>query len=125
MKQLLIYDKQYVDGYMIKDKLSGKCLSYAWIGHRGYNQRHYKIRNTDAYLFKVATLPEYKGKGYCGKLIDAITFTVSQSGTKEILLAVMNDNYSAIRAYEKKGFKVIGKRKFVRFLRFNIPYYKL
>lgn len=125
MRQLLENDKPYVDGYMITDIKSGKCLSYAWIGHQGYNQRHYKLRNTDAFLFKVATMPEYKGKGYCGKLIDAIADIVSNSGTKEILLAVMNDNASAIRAYEKNGFEVIGKRKFIRLLRYNIPYYEL
>lgn len=46
-------------------------------------------------------------------------------GLNTAYLAVSRRNISAIRLYEKMGFTMIADKKFVRFLKINIPYHKL
>jgi GNAT superfamily N-acetyltransferase len=68
---------------------------------------------------------KHKGNGYAGEMITWLADTLYEAGVKELYLTVKKDNHSAIRVYEKLGFKVIGKRFFVRLIKCNIPYLSL
>lgn len=53
-----------------------------------------------------ATLPEYRGKGIASNLINASINALLLKGYKEIDLFVSDDNFPAIRLYEKLGFTI-------------------
>lgn len=51
------------------------------------------------------THPEFRGKGINEKIIKKLINWVHSKNLKEVRLDVYSDNESAIRAYEKSGFK--------------------
>ena len=50
-------------------------------------------------------VPEKRGQGLMGKLLDAVVAEMERQGGLELRLYVHQDNKRAIRAYEKAGFK--------------------
>jgi GNAT superfamily N-acetyltransferase len=58
-----------------------------------------------AYLGFMFTDPKYRGKGVNSKIIEALKIWCRSMEIYEIRLDVYNDNPSAIKAYEKAGFK--------------------
>lgn len=65
----------------------------------------YLNHTTYAYLGFMFTQPEYRGKGLNGMILARLRAWAVEMGWTEIRLTVYNDNASAIRAYEKVGFK--------------------
>jgi len=65
----------------------------------------YLNHKTYAYLGFMYTLPEHRGKGVNSKIIEALKDWCRSQEIKELRLDVYNDNPSAIKAYEKVGFK--------------------
>ena len=53
------------------------------------------------------TLPAYRGRGLLGRIIEAHEQEAISNGVKKIQVHVFNNNPSAIKSYEKKGFKVV------------------
>ena len=88
--------------YVLVAIADGRIVSsgYATMKHaRPYlNHDHY------AYLGFMYTLPEYRGKGINGKIIEDLCSWATQQGLSEIRLTVYPENSPAIRAYEKMGF---------------------
>jgi GNAT superfamily N-acetyltransferase len=60
----------------------------------------------------VYTHPEHRNKGYATLATSAITEEALKA-SKAAVLFVRSDNYSAVHAYEKIGYKRIGKRLWV------------
>ncbi|SEA89774.1 Acetyltransferase (GNAT) family protein [Flavobacterium gillisiae] len=58
-----------------------------------------------AYLGFMYTDPKHRGKGINANIIDALKKWCLSQNITELRLDVYNDNPSAIRAYEKVGFK--------------------
>lgn len=58
-----------------------------------------------AYLGFMFTDPKYRGKGVNSKIIEALKNWCRSRDIDELRLDVYNDNPSAIKAYEKAGFK--------------------
>ncbi len=58
-----------------------------------------------AYLGFMFTLPEYRGQGINRKIIENLNFWAKSKNVNEVRLQVYDENDSAIRAYEKAGFK--------------------
>lgn len=58
-----------------------------------------------AYLGFMYTDPKHRGKGINANIIDALKEWCQSKNITEMRLDVYNDNPSAIRAYEKVGFK--------------------
>lgn len=58
-----------------------------------------------AYLGFMFTDPKHRGKGVNSKIIDALKNWSRSLDIYELRLDVYNDNLSAIKAYEKAGFK--------------------
>lgn len=64
-----------------------------------------------AYLGGLAIDPAYNGKGYGGKMMQAIINQAKQMGVLRIELSVAVNNFRAIRLYEKAGFQKEGLLK--------------
>lgn len=67
--------------------------------------RHYLDHEYYAYLGFMYTDQQYRGKGINAMIVDELKKWSESAGFKEIRLTVYNDNLSAIKAYEKVGFK--------------------
>ena len=67
--------------------------------------RHYLNHELYSYLGFMFTLPEYRGKGVNTKIIEKLKKWSHSKGLKEIRLTVYDENFNAIKAYEKVGFK--------------------
>lgn len=67
--------------------------------------RHYLDHEYYAYLGFMYTNQQYRGKGINAMIVDELKKWSESAGFKEIRLTVYNDNLSAIKAYEKVGFK--------------------
>lgn len=93
--------------------------------YRGADDLEYRIRNIDAYIFDVYVNNLHRGKGYAGEMIRQLMEYLHDKGINTAYLAVSMSNSSAIRAYKKTGFTTVADKKFVRFLKINIPYHKL
>ncbi|MGR7811981.1 GNAT family N-acetyltransferase [Lacinutrix undariae] len=72
---------------------------------RIYNAKPHKKHEKYAYLGFMYVSPEHRGKGINGKIIEALIDKVKKRNVTEIQLDVYAENTSAIKAYNKKGFK--------------------
>ena len=63
------------------------------------------------HLNNIAVDADYRKQGIGKKLMKKMIEFVTKSDGQNILLEVMHENSSAIRLYEKMGFKVVGDRK--------------
>ena len=68
-----------------------------------------------AYLGFMFVLPEYRGQGINKRIIDVLKNWAASKNISEFRLEVYYDNVSAIKAYEKFGFK-----KHMLEMRFNL-----
>ena len=53
------------------------------------------------------TIPAYRGKGILGRIIEAHEQDAVSNSVKKIQVHVFSNNPSAIKSYEKRGFKVV------------------
>jgi len=67
--------------------------------------RHYLDHEFYAYLGFMYTDEDYRGMGINAMIVEELKNWSNQKGFKEIRLTVYNENLSAIKAYEKVGFK--------------------
>ncbi|UQD56185.1 GNAT family N-acetyltransferase [Flavobacterium sp. K5-23] len=65
----------------------------------------YLIHETYAYLGFMFTASHHRGKGVNAKIIETLKNWCVSHNVTELRLDVYNDNPSAIKAYEKVGFK--------------------
>ncbi len=59
-------------------------------------------------VISIYFLPEYIGKGYGGKLLEAVISELKNQGFTEVFLWVLEENTTARQFYEKHGFKCSG-----------------
>ncbi|MDR1132204.1 MAG: GNAT family N-acetyltransferase, partial [Oscillospiraceae bacterium] len=59
-------------------------------------------------LVSLYLLPEYFGRGYGTKLLNAALAGLSDLGYKDIFLWVLEENLRAVHFYEKYGFRKSG-----------------
>lgn len=115
----------YVDGYMFLSS-AGELISYCLLVFKGGEERICRVRNVDAYIAAVYTSPSFRGKGFFMKLFQEVFIKLQlERGIQTIGLLVRPDNESALRAYKKIGFTVVDEKRFIRLLRFNIPFIEL
>lgn len=77
----------------------------------GYAQireaKPYEKHEFFGYIGFMFVSPEFRGKGISGLLLEALKKWILSQGTTEVRLQVYDENESAVRAYEKAGFKKI------------------
>ncbi len=99
LKNLILDSEVTVLVAVTKNRLIGCGLGMEKEGRRYLNHKTY------AYLGLMYTDPDYRGLGVNAKIIEALKNWALEKGLAEIRLTVYNDNLSAIKAYEKTGFK--------------------
>lgn len=72
---------------------------------RKWQARHYLDHKEYGFLGFMYTRPEFRGKGINGRITDQLVLWCKEQGLMEIRLTVYSGNNSAIRAYEKAGFR--------------------
>jgi len=83
-----------VDGQIVSSGFGIAKSARSYLDHEQY-----------AYLGFMYTLPEYRGKGINGKIVEVLANWARKKGLLEVRLTVYQDNDPAIAAYEKVGFK--------------------
>ncbi|HEX5307127.1 MAG TPA: GNAT family N-acetyltransferase [Dyella sp.] len=69
----------------------------------------YRKGSTVARLYSLASKPESRGKGVGSALLAAVEQAARQRGCRELRLEVRIDNASAIRLYERLGYRRLGR----------------
>ena len=98
LKGMLVDDSYYV----LVAEADGQIVSSGYATTKP--ARPYLDHSHFAYFGFMYTLPEYRGRGINGRIIDELRNWARQQGLKEVRLTVYPENEPAIRAYEKKGF---------------------
>jgi ribosomal protein S18 acetylase RimI-like enzyme len=99
LKELILSDDAEVIVATFDNKVIGS--GYAKI-KKGESFQSYEFY---AYLGFMYVKPEHRGKGVVRNLIDVLKSWATSKNLTEIRLEVYEENHSAIRAYEKAGFK--------------------
>lgn len=82
----------------------------------------YKIKNCDFFVKYVFVSQEFRGKRIASELFKQLFLNIKADN---VTFAVRKNNLSALKAYEKMGSKIIRNKKFIRVLRYNIPYHTI
>ena len=94
---------QQTDTEVLVTECDSKIVASGYAQIKG--DRHYLKHDLQGYLGFMYVDEEHRGKGLNKLLIDALIKWCKDRAVHEIRLAVYQDNPSAIRAYEKVGFK--------------------
>lgn len=118
-------EKKYSTGLLCIDETTMQPVGYIWVVRRGGKEMVYKVRYAEALLSCVCVFKEYRGNNIANTLIGGIVDLLRRENIEEVTLGVRTDNKSAIRAYQKAGFKIIDEKRYLRFLRMNFPYHSV
>lgn len=87
----------------------------------GYNEGRFccafQIRRKKDSLFfsKLCTLPSYSSKGFGSQCLDYIEKSAIQAKKNLLTCEVYDKSLKAIRFYEKRGFKITGAKKTLKY----------
>ena len=80
--------------------LEDRCVSFIY-GH---------VVAGEAEVWRIATLPECRGKGYAKRVLAAFLESCREAGAESVFLEVSSDNIDALGFYLRAGFAVTGRR---------------
>jgi GNAT superfamily N-acetyltransferase len=84
-------------------ELGGELIASGYVQEKEAND--YLKHRRYAYIGFMYVRPEHRGKGVSQKILDPLLAWAKTRGLSEIRLEVYSENHSAIKAYEKAGFK--------------------
>ncbi|WP_088342272.1 GNAT family N-acetyltransferase [Robiginitalea sediminis] len=90
------------DTHLVVADAGGRIVSCGYAARR--SPRHYLDHEAYALFGFMYTLPEFRGQGLNGKVMEVLKIWARARGLNEIRLTVYAGNQPAIRAYEKAGF---------------------
>lgn len=86
------------------------------------NVRLYRVRNCDFFVKFVYVFDEFRGERIASKLFQQLFLRING---KEVIFSVRKNNISAIKSYIRAGAEEKCRKKFVRVMKINLPYYKV
>lgn len=86
------------------------------------NVRLYRVRNCAFFVKFVYVFEEFRGKRIASKLFEQLFLRINE---QKVLFSVRKKNDSAIKSYIRAGAKEKCRKRFVRIMKVNIPYYKV
>jgi GNAT superfamily N-acetyltransferase len=101
LAEMIVADHVYVVVAEYEDEVVGS--GYARIEHAKAYQKYEQY----AYLGCMYVLPEFRGRGVNALVLAALTDWCRSKKISELRLEVYTSNQTAIKAYEKAGFKPI------------------
>ena len=123
-KKWIANDYPYAQGYCFKNP-EGDQIGSCWIMFKGGDEKLYKIRNHDSFIFRLEVEESFRGRGYSKMIMTDMFQTIRKQGCREVILVCARKNEKALHLYETIGMKKIGRKIFCRVLNKNIPYYEL
>ena len=112
------------EGFLFFD--GDEPVGYLWIMYKGGNHFQYRVRNIEALIYQIEVFPEFRGQGICGIMMcQAFEYLKTHKDINEAYWSVRNNNESALKAYNKLDANQVGRRRFFRILKINIPYCKI
>lgn len=97
---------------------SGAIVSARWVAtrraHIAYLDRSLELEPGDSYLYETFTHPERRGAGVSAAAGTRLALALAEEGRRRILAAVLRENGSGTRAYEKAGYRRIGRIGYVK-----------
>jgi len=97
---------------LIDDKIIASAYAKIVKANSYFKHSHY------AYLGFMYTEPNYRGQGINQKIIKKLNLWAKSKNLNEVRLQVYEENNSAVRAYQKVGFK-----KYMVTMRMEIAWY--
>ena len=91
------------ESHVVVAEVEGKIVASGYAIPK--RARHYLDHEWYAYLGFMYTDVAYRGRGINAQIVEELKQWSHVKGFQEIRLTVYNDNISAIKAYEKVGFK--------------------
>ncbi len=98
-----MFDRE--DVLLILAEVNGQLAATGYIMRRP--NKPYEAQPYHGYIGFMYTSPEHRGKGIATAIIGRLRQWATEKGLKDIRLEVYDQNASAIRAYEKAGFKKV------------------
>ena len=108
------------ESHVVVAEVEGKIVASGYAIPK--RARHYLDHEWYAYLGFMYTDVAYRGRGINAQIVEELKQWSHAKGFQEIRLTVYNDNISAIKAYEKVGFKKTHHRNAVGIVFFS-PHY--
>lgn len=100
--------------YVIKDK--GRCIAYVAINEvfepevPVYRQVSWSSDSEKAlYIHRLCVHPEYQGRGIAKSMLSFTEETAAKNGYPSIRLEAFSANKTALKMYEKAGYKKVGE----------------
>ena len=91
------------DSQLLVAEVGDRVVGSGYAARR--SPRPYLDHTAYAYFGFMYTLPEFRGKGINGRIVEALKAWARKQGLSEMRLTVYQDNLPAVRAYEKQGFR--------------------
>ena len=107
---LLIHEMQQAGAHLIFIEENGKAVSAAV-----YRRQYSLFAGRHIYIDDLITLPEGRGKGYGGALLDHVIEIARAEGLNRVTLDSGHQRFDAHRLYLNKGFQ-ISSHHFTRML---------
>lgn len=117
-------DYPYAEGYRFlnsEDKQIGSC----WVMFEGGDEKLYKIRKCQSYIFRLEVDEEYRGHGYSKMIMSDMVNAIKGHGLDKMCLTCATKNTKALNLYKGIGMKIKDRKIFVRVFDHNLPYYSL
>jgi GNAT superfamily N-acetyltransferase len=86
----------YTLAFIVENAKAVAAVGFRYLQYL-YNGKHF-------YIDDLSTLPEYRGNGYAGKLLDFVIQQAKARGFKAVTLDSGYQRFDAHRLYLKKGF---------------------
>ena len=123
-RKWIMKDYPYAHGYYFVDR-DGNNVGSCWVMDKGGDEKLYRIRNHDSFIFRVEIEEEYRGKGYAKQMMNMIFNLIKEKGCTNTCLVCATKNIAANTLYERLNMNRVGRRKFVRLFDRNLPYHSI
>ena len=112
----------YAKGYVFRNE-NNEIVGSCWMMLKGGDEKLYKVRNVDVFMFRLEVVESYRGKKYSKKIMHNMVKMAKQYGCKKAGYVCATKNKIVLHLHAGLGAKIVGRRIFFRVFDKNIPYY--
>jgi ribosomal protein S18 acetylase RimI-like enzyme len=92
------------DGFVLLAARAGLAVGYAVVHLQRGPDDTFPLGDRWAEIYSLSVVPEARGEGIGGRLLDAIDERLATLGIGDVVVAAMVENEDALRLYERRGF---------------------
>lgn len=117
-------DYPFAEGYCFYNSLDEQIGS-CWVMYKGGDEKLYRIRNTDSFIFRLEVNEQHRGKGYSKMIMKDMITAIKKRDCKDVTLVCAVKNSVALSLYQNLGMKIVDRKRFFRIGNVNVPYHAL